>query len=58
MVEANSQSKSSTDRQQTTPESEKPRVQLELKSNTSPAINSKKVSNNEVHIDLLKKTVA
>ena len=49
------------ERTQSTPESEKPRVQLELKSNkgSSPPMAKQLINNNkEQHLDLLKQTVA
>ena len=64
MVEATPKqsSKKSTQALQSTPESEKPRVQLELSSSTSPpnagaAAESGKAGGND-HLDLLKQTVA
>ena len=43
-----------------TPEQERPRVQLELKSTTSPPVQSKMLQNQQEqqHLDLLKQTVA
>ena len=49
---------SSKNANQTTPESEKPRVQLELKSSTSPPVHQSKVLEQQNHLDLLKQTVA
>lgn len=45
---------------ESTPESEKPRVQLELKSktNSSPSVGKLKQNTGDEHLDLLKQTVA